>query len=536
MTPTDHQPMVWWGWGALDAHTPLSPGTAALLAQGFGIDGPPAAPVGDALPAPAATRLTDVQRSALTSIIGEAHVTTDDVARVRHCRGKSTPDLLRIRGGDVSHAPDGVVLPATHEEVVALLEWCTASSVACVPFGGGSSVVGGLTPEADGFAAVIALDLQRMDRLVELDEHSGTARLQPGLRGPQAEALLGARGYTLGHFPQSFEYASIGGFAATRSSGQASAGYGRFDQLVVGLTVATPQGTWKLGRGPMNAAGPDLRQLVLGSEGAFGVITEVEVIVRPAPQVRRYQGWQVPSFTAGQSLLRALAQDGALPTIARLSDELETAVGLANAKQAGEQTAEGCYAMLGFEGTAQRVEEMIARAAPHLAAAGATQLGADLGDAWREGRFHGPYLRDALLDVGGLVETLETTASWRDLPAVYAAVREAAVAALTASGTPPIVLCHISHVYRTGASLYFTVICKQAADPIAQWDAAKRAVSDALTAAGGSITHHHAVGTDHRPWLAAEIGDVGVRVLAAVKRELDPAGILNPGVLFPRDS
>lgn len=523
--------MVWWGWGAADAHAPLSSGMAELLAQGFGINQPAHTPDDAALPVPPPSRLSDAAAAAFSAAVGAEHVLTDDEARARHCGGKSTPDLLRMRAGDLRDAPDAVLLPASHDEVLVVLAACAKHQIACVPFGGGTSVVGGLAPEAGGFSAVVALDLRRMDALVDLDEQSGTARLQPGLRGPAAEALLEARGYTLGHFPQSFEYASIGGFAATRSSGQASAGYGRFDQLVVGLKVATPQGTWELGRGPMNAAGPDLRQLVLGSEGAFGVITEVEVIVRRAPQVRRYRGFQVTSFDAGQGLLRSLAQDGALPTIARVSDEVETGVGLANAKQAGQQTAQGSYVMLGFEGSQAQVDAMVARAAPHLEAASAQSLGDDLGDAWREGRFHGPYLRDSLLDVGGLVETLETTASWRDLPAVYAAVREAAVASLTGAGTPPVVLCHISHTYRSGASLYFTIVCKQADDPLAQWDAAKRTISDAMVAAGGSITHHHAVGTDHRPWLAGEVGEVGVRVLAAVKRELDPAGVLNPGVL-----
>ncbi len=213
---------------------------------------------------------------------------------------------------------------------------------------------------------------------------------------------------------------------------------------------------------------------------------------------------------------------------------METYAGLANARRAGEQTVEGCYLMLGWEGSAEAVEAAHARALPLLTAAKAWPVGGELGDEWLAGRFHGPYLRDALLDIGGLVETLETTGSWADLPAIYAAVREAAVASLTAAGTPPIVLCHISHLYRSGASLYFTVVAAQAADPIAQWEATKRAASDALVGAGGSITHHHAVGTDHRPWLADEIGQVGVRALAAVKRELDPAGIMNPGVLVER--
>lgn len=527
--------MVWWGWGTADGHTALPDSLLSLLSQGFGISGEPVPAEGRPIPTPPPSRLHRDTLLPIAMVVGAANVHKDDEVRAAHTRGKSTPDLLKIRAGDLSDAPDAVVAPGSADEVQRVVELCSEHRVALVPFGGGTSVVGGLAPEAEDFAGVIALDLRRMDGLVSVDRVSMTATFEPGTRGPQAEELLAAHGLTLGHFPQSFEHASLGGFAATRSSGQASSGYGRFDAMVVGVEVATPVGPWELGRGPANAAGPDLRQVVLGSEGAFGVITAVTVRVHEAPAVRRYEGWQVPSFDAGQALLRSLAQHGALPTIARLSDEVETAAGLANARKTGEQTAEGCYVMLGYEGSAEEVAERHATAKRFLDAAGASQLGGELGDEWLAGRFHGPYLRDGLLDIGGLVETLETTASWADLPAVYAAVRETAVASLTAAGTPPIVLCHISHVYPTGASLYFTVVCKQADDPLAQWDATKRAVSDALTAAGGSITHHHAVGTDHRPWLVREVGEVGVRVLAAIKRELDPAGVLNPGVLVARE-
>lgn len=524
-------PAVWWGWGEAEQHEPLSASTAGLLEQVFGIRGE-VGPRVRQLPAVPAGRLADPLLDELRAIVGAAHVRVDDATRAQHTRGKSTTDLLKIRAGDLRDAPDAVVTPGDHDEVLRLLAWCTEARVVVVPFGGGTSVVGGLAPDGEGFAGVIALDLQRMDALLALDRTSMTATFGPGARGPAVEAALHAQGLTLGHFPQSFEYASVGGFAATRSSGQASSGYGRFDAMVIALRVATPTGDWRLGRGPANAAGPDLRELVLGSEGAFGVITEVTVRVRELPSERRYEGWQIADFDSGTAVLRTLAQAGALPTIARLSDEVETFAGLANARSTGEQTVEGCYLMLGWEGTSASVAAARSVAEPILRAAGADSVGGDLGDAWLEGRFHGPYLRDAVLDIGGLVETLETTGSWADLPRIYAAVRETAVAALTGTGTPPIVLCHVSHVYPTGASLYFTIACRQAEDPVAQWATTKRAVTDALVDAGGSVTHHHAVGTDHRPWLEREIGAVGVRVLQAVKRELDPAGILNPGVLI----
>lgn len=524
--------MVWWGWGIDARHEPLSASAQAMLGKMLDLDDRPRTV--PKMPTPAPIRLQTDDIAVLASIVGTGNIASDDISRVAHCRGKSTTDLLRIRGGDVADAPDAVVLPTSHDEILAVLKACAARGIAVVPFGGGTSVVGGLVAEPTAFAGVIALDLRRLDELVAVDDVSMTATFQPGVRGPRAEALLAEHGLTLGHFPQSFEHASLGGFAATRSSGQASGGYGRFDEMVVGLTIATPTGSWRLGRGPANAAGPDLRQLVLGSEGAFGVITELVVAVHRAPAVRRYNGWQVVSFGAGLDVLRTLAQRDMLPTIARLSDEIETAAGLANATETGTQTSAGCYLVVGFEGDADEVAARERAVSADLSTAGARPLGGEFGSRWQQGRFHAPYLRDALLDIGGLVETVETTTSWSNIPALYRAVRKATVDSLGGAGAAVIVLCHVSHVYRTGASLYFTVICKQNDDPVDQWNTAKVAITDAIVAAGGSVTHHHGVGTVHRRWLTEEIGGVGVRVLAAVKHELDPTGILNPGVLVPR--
>jgi alkyldihydroxyacetonephosphate synthase len=399
-----------------------------------------------------------------------------------------------------------------------------------VPFGGGTCVTGGLAARRDGFAGLVSLDLVRMKRLLAVDDVSMTATLQPGLRGPEAEALLAAHGLTLGHYPQSFEHASIGGFAATRSSGQSSAGYGRFDAMVVGLTAATPTGSFDLGSAPANAAGPDLRHLLLGSEGAFGVITSVTVRVRRAPDVTTYEGWRWPSFDAGSDAMRTLAQTGLLPTVLRLSDESETAINLADPSSIGGADDPGCLMITGYEGTAAQVAARREAVTAALIALGGTPLGTEPGEKWVQGRFHAPYLRDALLDHGVLVETLETATFWSDRERLYADVRAALTDVL---GEGVLVLCHVSHVYETGCSLYFTVAARQGEDPIAQWRAAKAAASDAIIAAGATITHHHAVGTDHRPWFAEEVGEVGVRVLRAIKAELDPAGILNPGVLIP---
>lgn len=513
-------------WGDPAAASPLPEAARGLVEMAFGLHERPA--VESAVPpAPAIARdLLD----GLRALLGDEHVLTDDEVRRLRTRGKSTPDLLRARAGDLSDAPDAVVRPGSHDDVAAVLAFAVEHHLAVVPFGGGTSVTGGLVARREGYAGLLSLDLVRMKRLLALDPVSMTATLEPGLRGPEAEALLAAQGLTLGHYPQSFEHATIGGFAATRSSGQSSAGYGRFDSLVVGLTVATPQGPLTLGTAPASAAGPDLRQLVLGSEGAFGVITSVTVRVRRLPAEKVYEGWRWPSFSEGAAAMRTLAQSGLLPTVIRLSDEDETAINLARPDEIGGAAAGGCLMITGYEGEPEAVAARRSAVTAVLTGLGGVPLGDEPGLAWAQGRFHAPYLRDALLDVGVLVETLETATFWSNAERLHADVKTALEAAL---GEPTMVLCHVSHVYETGCSLYFTVATAEGEDPLGRWQAAKAAASDAMLDAGATITHHHAVGTDHKPWLAREIGPVGVAVLRAVKAELDPTGILNPGVLVP---
>ncbi|MGV9253157.1 FAD-binding oxidoreductase [Streptomyces sp. NPDC003697] len=529
--------MLWSGWGDPARATPLPGTVVGLLRDLLGVRPRATAPVTlDDIAVPASPLGPAALRALAGAVGDEAHVRIDAEARIRHTRGKSTPDLLRIREGDVADVPAAVVLPAGHDEVLAVLRACAEHHLALVPFGGGTSVVGGLAPERR--RPFVALDLRRMDALLALDPVSRTATLQPGLRAPRAEALLAGHGFTLGHFPQSYEWATIGGFAAARSSGQASAGYGRFDDMVLGLTLATPEGTLDVGRAPRSAAGPDLRQLVLGSEGAFGVITSVTVRVRPAPRARVHEGWRFASFEEGATALRRLAQDGPRPTVLRLSDETETLIGLAQPDAIGApdgQSGAGCLAIAGYEGTEEDTAHRRERAAAVLRACGGTYAGEEPGERWAHGRYSAPYLRDALLDAGAFAETLETAAFWSRVPGLYAAVREALTTTLTEAGTPPLVMCHISHVYENGASLYFTVVSAQGDDPVAHWAPAKRAAGEAILAAGGTISHHHGVGTDHRDGYVREAGPLGVEALRAVKRRLDPEGLLNPGVLLPLD-
>ncbi|MCR5978283.1 FAD-binding protein [Gordonia jinghuaiqii] len=513
-------------WGD-PARTTELPGAAATLAgesaPHHGVD-----PDTITLPGPA---MSDAVRARLAAIVGAENLTDADTARVQHTRGFSMPDLLRLRAGNAVDAPDLVVYPGDHDEVVEILAACARLNVAVVPFTGGTSVVGGLAPDATGHDGVVSLDLRRLDRIEEIDEISRLATLQAGLRGTAAETLLRERGWTLGHFPQSYEGAGIGGYAATRSAGQSSAGYGRFDEMVEGLVLATPRGTVELGTAPRSAAGPDLRQLILGSEGVFGVITSVRVRIRPAPAGRVFDGWRFASFEQGATALRRLAQDGPLPTVIRLSDEVETAINLADPDQLGGESS-GCLVIAGYEGEADEVRRRRDAASAVLTDAGGTALGTEPGEAWRTGRFAGPYLRDPLLDAGVLVETLETVTLWSKLHGLRAAVTEAITGSLTASGTPPLVMCHVSHVYESGASLYFTVVAPFGTDPLADWGAAKTAANNAIRAAGASITHHHGIGRDHRDAYHDEIGPLALEALRAVKAHLDPDGVCNPGILI----
>ncbi len=536
--------MKWWGWGAPGKRNEVGEGAREMLRSELGPAEATDVPSLESVRLPPARELPDAVRSAT----GAGAILTDDSDRLLRAGGKSYPDLVRARSGVLEAAPDAVVLPADAGQVSAVLDACAAESVAVVPFGGGTSVVGGVDPFAGPHRAVIALDLSRMCD-IEVDHVSMTTRLGPGLRGPAAEAALGAKGLTLGHFPQSFEYATIGGFAATRSAGQASAGYGRFDELVSGIELTTPSGTIRTLDTPHTAAGPALRELVVGSEGTLGVITDVGVRVRPAPSEKRYEGWIAEDFSSGAEIVRGLAQAGALPDVTRLSDSEETRISLAMAGMEGFQRsafdaylklrrrAGGCMLITGWEGESEDVGRRRSIAARLLRKGGAVPLGKAPGKAWAHGRFEGPYLRDELMSLGYFVETLETSHTWSRYSELYEAVRGALRSALEAQGTPGIVMCHLSHAYRDGASLYYTFIApsKPGAE-IEHWRAVKTGACEAIVATGATITHHHAVGRDHAPYMRAEVGEVGLEALRALKERLDPAGIMNPGKLLPDDS
>jgi len=540
-----------WGWGEPGAGPRLPDHAAGVLRERLGVSGAiVSAPVALADVRLRAPVVSAALRAALEQAVGAEHVRDDRAIRVLRAAGRSYLDLLALRAGACEDAPDVVVAPAGHEQVDALLRACAEAGAAVIPFGGGTSVVGGVAPLRGRFETAVSLDLGRLDAVLAVDERSRLARLGAGRRLPELDHALAPHGLRLGHVPQSNEWATVGGCAATRSAGQASTGFGRFDALVAALRCATPAGelatlgAGERGGAPSSAAGPDLRALVLGSEGTLGAITELVLRLRPVAAGRRYEAWLLRSFDAGCEALRTLAQARLAPDVARLSDESETGTTFAFAGEEGVvrragglalralRYAPGCLLVTGWEGEAADVARRRSPAARALRSAGALPLGRAAGEAWRATRFAGPHLRDALLDRGVLVETLETAATWSGVPELHSAVRDALERALAA--TPPVVGCHVSHLYPDGASLYFTVFARQDPDdPAGQWRAAKRAASDAISAAGATITHHHAIGRDHVPWLEAEHGALGVELLRAAKERCDPAGIMNPGKLLP---
>ncbi len=537
--------MRWWGWGD-PAHPPGLPAHALdFLRETVGLAERPRPPVALANVRLAAPAMPPSTLAALREIVGAEHVRDGHAERVLHAAGKGYPDLVRLRAGEPEGAPDAVLYPAAHDQLRALLELCARSSLAVVPFGGGTSVVGGVAPLRGAHGGVLALDMSRMAGVIDLDERSATVRVKAGMRAPALERHLAARGLTLGHFPQSFEYVSLGGCAATRSAGQASSGYGAIEKMVLGLRLAAPAAEIELPAIPASAAGPGLRQLLVGSEGTLGVISELALRVRPAPRERIYEGVFFEDFAAGEEALRALAREHALAEVTRLSDEQETRMSLALAGAGGVKGhlgraylqlrgyRGGCIAILGFEGHGEELACRRKRALALVRGCGGLAVGRSPGEAWLKGRFAAPYLRDDLLTHGVMVETLETAAQWSDVSRLHRSVGQAIAGALAAGGTPGLVMCHLSHVYETGASLYFTLIARQReGDELGQWRAVKQAAGDAIMAGGGTITHHHGVGRDHARWMPQELGDGGMAALRALKSELDPAGIMNPGKLL----
>lgn len=482
-----------------------------------------------ALSLPAAPSLPD---------LGSAPVATDDLERLTHARGQGISDLLRLRAGALPAVPAAVARPQNDDELETLLRRAGDHGLRIIPWGGGTSVTGGVTVVPDDRPAV-TVDLAAFSGLEHLDSTSGLATLGAGTRGPELEAALNAQGFTLGHFPQSFELSTLGGWIVTQSSGQESLGYGRIEGMVAGLDMVAPSGRLHVPTLPASAAGPDLRQWAIGSEGRFGVVTRATMRVRPAPEDMRVEAALARSFEQGLDVCRDLMREGVPLCLMRLSDEPETevalTVGLAKGRFEGlirrylkwRGVDKGCLLLVGAKGEAWDVDMAIDEARRVAGLHDVVWLGAGPGRNWRRDRFHHPYLRDGLLDHGYGTDTFETAAPWSKLPEVHRAVRQAL-------GDVP-VLSHLSHPYADGASLYFTFFFKCPPDveqALELWSGLKRKAQTALADVGAATSHHHGVGFWHAPWAPREWGDTGARMLSSVARELDPHGVMNPHVLL----
>lgn len=553
----------WWGWGTLDQDFSLEGRPAfwptlrewlALPDETIERETPPISLEEIAL---RPSRLDDPVLSSLHRLLVNGAVRIDKLSRVEHAYGKSYRDLVRIRAGYIPNPPDAIVYPADQGQVVSLLKWAADRDIAVIPFGGGSTVLAGVEP-ADSDRPTITLDLAKLDHVLSVDPISRTARIQAGATGPEVEAQLNARGFTLGHFPQSFEFSTLGGWIATRSAGQASVGYGKIEHMTQAVRIVTPVGIVETKDTPATAAGPGLLEMLIGSEGTYGIITEATVRIHSLPQVQDYRGILFHSLEDGLAAYRDLMQNPSLsPALVRLSDAPETAAQAALSHEhhglrrladdlitrylnvRGFDLASGSTLMLlGFDGESEWTAKQWNLARDICDDHRGLCLGRSVGQSWKRDRYAQPYLRDTLLGRGVIVDTLETAATWSNLMHVYEAMVSAMKGTITATdGGPGYVLTHISHAYAHGASLYSTFLGRQVGDPDplakqAQWQEIKQATTEAILDAGGTLTHHHGIGRDHMPWLEDEIGSVGVKVLRSIKQTLDPTNILNPDILL----
>jgi alkyldihydroxyacetonephosphate synthase len=517
-----------WGWGYEDEQPSTADlhATAAFIAGRLGFGSAkveePVTLSEVSLPAP---RLP-APPGALSSICF-----SDDYERAFHAYGSSYRDVVRAFRGQFDHPPDIVAVPGSEEELVSVLEWAIGAGAAVIPFGGGTSVVGGVEPVVpDRFAGAVTVDLRRFDRVLEVDPVSLSARIQAGALGPGLDAQLGEHGLTLRHFPQSFEFSSLGGWIATRAGGHFATLYTHIDDLVESVRAVTPSGLWESRRLPSSGAGVSPDRMLIGSEGTLGVITEAWVRVRPRPRFRASHSVRFADFLAGAEAVRALSQTGLYPSNCRLIDADE-------AKLTGAGDGSSAVLVLGLESASFDVEASMALALGVCDEFGGTwddpRAGHDSSvGSWREAFLRAPYLRDTLVAMGVLSETFETAITWDRFESFHEDVigrARAAVQEVCGTGT---VTCRLTHVYPDGPAPYFTILAPaRVGAELEQWAEIKRAASEAVLAGGGTITHHHAVGRDHRPWYDRQRPEPFAAALRGAKAAVDPRGALNPGVL-----
>lgn len=497
--------------------------------------------------APVDATLSDVVRKAPDSQI-PAHplIMTGAEDRIRHARGQSMPDWIAVRSGHFGRLPEGIAYPESEEDLQSLFGYAKRSGAILIPYGGGTSVVGGINPSLDGLPAV-TVDLSRLSRLQHLDEKSRLATFGAGIKGPNLEAALRAHGYMLGHFPQSFELSTLGGWVATRSSGQQSLYYGRIEQHFAGGRLVTPSGVLAMPPYAASAAGPDLRELTLGSEGRMGFISEAVIRIHPLPAREEFHGIFFPDWQAGAEAVREMIQARLPLSMLRLSDGDETEANLTLAGHEklvnllhkglgflGQRRGQKSMLLMGITGRSKSVKHARQDALAIARKYSGFHAGQYMGRSWAKSRFLTPYLRNTLWEHGYAVETMETIVPWSQVMETAAAIKSAIHTALEDTGERVFPFTHLSHVYPTGSSIYTTFIFRVLPDPdqmLEYWQRMKHAASLAVVANGGSITHQHAIGTDHMPYLEAEKGKLGMALIAGAIRQCDPDGIMNPGKL-----
>lgn len=477
---------------------------------------------------------------------GRDGLMTDAQTRLTHALGQSLPDWVGMRSGQIEGFPDGVAFPTSEDELRGWLSFAQENHIQVIPYGGGTSVVGHITPLSER-GSVLTLDLSRMNRLLALDADSRLATFGAGISGPALESQLNRQGYTLGHFPQSFELSTLGGWIATRSSGQQSYYYGRIEDLFAGGHVETPAGHLDLPCLPASAAGPDLRQVILGSEGRLGVISQATVRIQPLPSFETFYGIFFRGWEKGVHAVRQLVQERLPISMARLSDPIETETtlilsgkdNLVNWAKRGlgvlRYSDQRCLLILGITGNKRQANQTLQQVKHITQKSGGLFTGETIGKLWRKSRFLTPYLRNTLWEKGFAIDTLETALPWSKIIPTASALKKAISSGIQTFDHQAWVFAHLSHVYTDGASIYVTYIFPRSNDPaetLALWHAMKSAASRVIVDQGGTISHQHGVGIDHAPYLIHEKGQAGMKLIKACANSLDPQGIMNPGKLF----
>jgi alkyldihydroxyacetonephosphate synthase len=545
--------MKWWGWG----HEGTSfthadkPGLRPFILRHLEVDISRATstPVAVAeLPVPPPS-LASGLAEALEAAVGADHVSTEPMDRVVHARGKSLRDLVRQRRGDLGRLPDVVVRPG-EAKVEAVLRAALAADAVVIPFGGGSNISGSLEAPAGEARTVVSVDLGRLDRVLSIDAASRLAQVQAGAFGPDLEEQLNAQGWTLGHFPDSFAHSTLGGWIAARSSGMQSDKYGDIADLTRGLRVVTPAGMLVIRPVPSTSTGPSVREMVLGSEGRLGIITAATVHVHRLPARRVILGYLLPTWAASLAAMRDIAAGEASPSVTRVSDPEETQFSFATKKgssvverlkskalmtflqrRRGFDLDAMCLSFIGYEGSERHVASERRRVKRIVARHGGLCIGSGPGALYDQKKFDTPYIRDFLLDRGVLADVSETAAPWSALGTVYENVTAAARAAFAELGVPGYVMCHLSHSYHSGACLYFTFAITPSGrrEPLEEYDVVKSAIQQTFVDSGATLSHHHAIGTEHARWLEEDISTPGVAMLRGLFDGVDPGRNLNPG-------